>query len=390
MIPPRPRILRTLRKALALTVLGLLAAPLAFAHMSGVDHLRLELVRSHIRGQWDIHLHDARLAVGLDPLIGNDTGFVGLQPHEAALRETLLAHVHLTADGRPVPLVLAPKPMVHIPAQGAVQFDVSAECGTEPRRMGLSSDLLWRIDPKHRAYFNVQDARTVHAGVFKFHGDHALEFEVFKFDGWYTTSVFVREGIGHIWSGIDHVFFLLALLLPAALLRIGRTWEPRSGFWRTTREVVKVVTAFTLAHSITLGLAFFGVVTIPSRIVESGIALSVFAAAWNNLRPFLPGRAWILAFVFGLVHGLGFAAALANLMLPAQARALALASFNVGVEIGQLAIVLLVLPVLYLTSRRRFYPRWVMGIGSLVIAWMAVLWFLDRGFGISYMTPPRY
>ena len=88
--------------------------------------------------------------------------------------------------------------------------------------------------------------------------------------------------------------------------------------------------------------------------------------------------------------GLGFAGALANLMLPAQARGLALASFNVGVEIGQLAIVLLVLPVLYLASRRQFYPRWVMGLGSLAIAWMAVLWFLDRGFGISYITPPKY
>src|SRR4051812_17144184 len=104
LIPPRPRLPRKLRTALALTLIALLAAPLAFAHMSGVDHLRLELVRSHIHGQWDVHLHDARLAVGLDPLIGNDTGFVEMQTHEAAFRETLLAHVHLAADGRPVPL----------------------------------------------------------------------------------------------------------------------------------------------------------------------------------------------------------------------------------------------------------------------------------------------
>src|SRR5262249_18746841 len=159
---------------------------------------------------------------------------------------------------------------------------------------------------------------------------------------------------GHIWSGLDHILFLLALLLPAALVREGTAWSPRPGLWTTAREVLKVVTAFTVAHSITLCLSFFGLVTLPSRWLEATIALSVFAAAWNNLRPFLPGRAWVMALGFGLVHGLGFAGALRNLALPMRARGLALASFNVGVEVGQLAIVAAVLPLLYAASRRRW------------------------------------
>jgi hypothetical protein len=151
----------------------------------------------------------------------------------------------------------------------------------------------------------------------------------------------------------------------------------------TAREVLKVVTAFTVAHSLTLGLSFFGVVTWSARWTEAGIAFSVLAAAWNNLRPFLPGRAWIMALVFGLVHGLGFAGALRNLSLPTHARGLALAAFNVGVEVGQLAIVAVVLPLLYLASRRRAYPRLVMGASSLAIAWLAALWTVERLFGIS-------
>jgi hypothetical protein len=179
------------------------------------------------------------------------------------------------------------------------------------------------------------------------------------------------------------MLFLLALLLPATLVRAGHDWQPRSGLGGSIREVAKVVTAFTLAHTITLCLSFFGVLRPPSQWVETGIALSVFAAAWNNLRPFLPGRAWIMAFGFGLVHGLGFAGALANLSLPRHARVLALASFNVGVEVGQLVLVLLVMPILYALSRRRWYPRLVMGAGSLGIAWMAIVWVLERGFNLS-------
>src|SRR5262249_46589358 len=147
-------------------------------------------------------------------------------------------------------------------------------------------------------------------------------------------------------------------------------WSRRDSLAGTMREGIKVVTAFTVAHSVTLALAFFGIFLPPARFVEVGIALSVFAAAWNNVRPFLPGRAWVMALVFGLVHGLGFAGALRNLSLPIHARWLALIAFNLGVEVGQIAIVALALPLLYNAAKRPEYPRFVMGAGSLVIAWV--------------------
>src|SRR5262249_54810513 len=191
------------------------------------------------------------------------------------------------------------------------------------RRLGIACDLLLDVDPGHRAYYAVQDARTTHVGVLG-SGQRTATVEVRQFHPGADFIEFVREGVRHIWTGLDHVLFLLALLLPAPLVRVGGAWSPRGGMRRAAREGFEVVTAFTVAHSLTLGLAFFGVVSFPSQWVEVAIAVSVFAAAWNNLRPFLPGRAWAMALAFGLIHGLGFAGALRNLALPIRARGLAL------------------------------------------------------------------
>jgi hypothetical protein len=215
----------------------------------------------------------------------------------------------------------------------------------------------------------------------------SVTIDVRQFHFWPVVFEFIREGISHIWTGVDHMLFLLALLLPAPLVRSGDGWLPRPALWPTTREVLKVVTSFTLAHTLTLCLSFFGVLVPPAQWVETGIAVSVFAAAWNNIQPFLPGRAWVMAMSFGLVHGLGFAGALKNLSMPRGAHGLALGTFNLGVEIGQIALVTPTLPLLYAASRRRWYPRVVMGVGSLAIAWVATLWVLERGFGLRFSLP---
>jgi hypothetical protein len=249
----------------------------------------------------------------------------------------------------------------------------------------VGCDLLFDLDPKHRIYFSVEDARATQVGVFRAER-RSVTLAVRQLRPGADFLEFLREGVRHIWSGLDHLLFLLALLLPAPLVRTGGVWSRREGLGAATREVLKVVTAFTVAHSLTLALATFGVVSPQARLVEVAIALSVFAAAWNNLRPFLPGRAWVIAFAFGLVHGLGFASALRDLALPLRARGLALFGFNAGVELGQLAIVAPLLPLLYAASRRRPYTRLGLGGGSLAIAWVAALWVIERGFGVPIFT----
>ena len=174
--------------------------------------------------------------------------------------------------------------------------------------------------------------------------------------------------------------FLLSLLLPAVLVRRAGQWDPAPTLRGSFVEVLKVVTAFTLAHSITLSLAALQIISLPSRVVESVIAASVVLAALNNLRGTIDKRRWVMAFAFGLIHGFGFASVLADLGLPQGALVLALVGFNAGVEVGQLCIVAVFLPVAFWLRATRFYRVGVLTGGSIVVALLASWWFVQRAF----------
>ena len=169
-------------------------------------------------------------------------------------------------------------------------------------------------------------------------------------------------GVEHIIGGIDHLLFLLALLALATSL------------WQT----VKIVTAFTVAHSITLSLAALGLVDVPSSIVEPLIAASIVWVAVENLvAPAGAGRRWLIAGLFGLVHGLGFASALVELGLSRDALVRALVGFNIGVELGQLAFVAVVMPPLVWASRPGRLPR-LPQILSVIVALVGAVWLVER------------
>jgi hypothetical protein len=150
-------------------------------------------------------------------------------------------------------------------------------------------------------------------------------------------------------------------------------------------NVLKIVTAFTLAHSITLSLAALDVVRLPSRFVESVIAASVVLVALNNLRPMFGDKGWMVAFGFGLIHGFGFAGALGDLGLQRATLALALVGFNVGVELGQLAIVAVFLPVAFALRGSGFYRVVILRFGSAAVMLIAAGWMVDRVFDLKLM-----
>jgi hypothetical protein len=194
----------------------------------------------------------------------------------------------------------------------------------------------------------------------------------------------LQQGIWHIWTGYDHILFLIVLLIPAVFERtaIGRTAVPTfsSALWR----VIIIVSAFTLAHSITLACAASGWLTLPSRLVESVIAASILVAALNNfLSRTAGGRSAGLAFGFGLIHGFGFAGALTEIGAQGAPLWRTLLAFNLGVETGQLAIVGLFLPVAYLLRQTRFYQTGVLYGGSALAGLCALLWLWQRAFGDS-------
>ena len=175
---------------------------------------------------------------------------------------------------------------------------------------------------------------------------------------------FVRLGVEHILTGWDHLLFLLGLLL-------------RGG---SALALAKIITAFTLAHSVTLALAVLDVVVLPGRLVEAVIALSIAVVAAENLflRPVV-ARRWLVSFCFGLVHGFGFSAALREIGLPSHGLALSLFGFNAGVELGQALVVAVALPLLLLLRRTRWERRMVW-TSSLAILVVGVVLFVERAF----------
>jgi HupE/UreJ protein len=179
-----------------------------------------------------------------------------------------------------------------------------------------------------------------------------------------TVNDFVRLGIEHIFTGYDHLAFLAGLLMMTT----------------TLRAVFKVVTSFTLAHSITLALATFNLVSVPSRLIESLIPLSIaYIAIENYTCKTLLGR-WKVTFLFGLIHGFGFSNVLKQMALTRRTLAISLFSFNGGVELGQLAFVSLVFPLIYLVIRSRWKHQFLTA-ASIAIGGLGFFWFVQRMIG---------
>ena len=250
--------------------------------------------------------------------------------------------------------------------------------------LSIQYSLLFDADPTHRGLVLYASGAAVSTNVIA-PDDPPLELRSGEVKIWQAFADYVREGIWHIWIGYDHILFLVSLLLPAVLVKRDDGWHAVKNFRPAWSSVLKIVTVFTLAHSITLWLAVMGYVTLPSRFVEATIALSIVITALNNLYPVLPFPGWAIAFVFGLVHGFGFANVLLDLGLSNTTLAVALLGFNVGVELGQLCIVLAFLPLAYLMRDTVFYRSMVFRAGSVMIAIAGGVWMVERLLNVTML-----
>jgi len=145
---------------------------------------------------------------------------------------------------------------------------------------------------------------------------------------------------------------------------------------------LKIVTFFTLAHTITLSLAALQIITLPSRVVESIIAFSIGLAAYHNIKPIFRGKDWVIAFIFGLFHGFGFASVLGDIGLKDEFLVYSLLGFNLGVEIGQIAIIAAIFPILYLIRKRAIYSK-IIVFGSIVLILISLYWVIERVFDVN-------
>lgn len=352
----------------------------ALAHKPSDSYLRLDAGNNGVSGRWDIALRDLDMALNLDSNGDNTLTWGELRTRAADVYALATRHLNVQTEGKPCPLAIN-ELLVDRHSDGhyaVLLFD--AACPQPAVQLDINYSLLFDLDTQHRGLLKLTTAQTTQSAVLA-PGNAQRSFQLgTQAHTGDTLREFIGEGIWHIWIGYDHILFLLSLLLPAVLCHVERGWlrhrELSPAFW----DVLKVVTAFTLAHSVTLSLATLGYVNLPSRWVESAIAASVVVAALNNLAPLLPRQRAALAFAFGLIHGLGFASVLSALELGTASRLWSLLGFNLGVEIGQLALVAIFLPTAFLLSRYRFYESAILKAGSAGIAGIASVWLLQRAF----------
>ncbi|MGH8173495.1 MAG: HupE/UreJ family protein [Rhodanobacteraceae bacterium] len=372
-------------KCIALLALAGAASP-ANAHKPSDSYLTINVSSSSgdVSGHWDIALRDLEIAIGLDANGDDAITWGELRRDSASIFDHALARLDLRADGTSCVVSRGDLLADTHSDGGYAVLNFTAHCAAPVQAFGVDYRLLFDIDPSHRGLLNLDLDGVVRTAVLS-PSQSAQAFDLAHVSRGRQFLQFVADGVHHIWIGYDHLLFLISLLLPAVLIRCDGRWIPVGTLKSALLSVIAVVTAFTVSHSITLTLAALGVMGLPSRLVESGIALSVLLAALNNVWPQVTRRAWILAFAFGLVHGFGFASVLNDLGLPRDALALSLAGFNIGVELGQLAVVLVVVPLIFELRERRLYRPAVLVGGSAIIAVVAATWFVQRalGFGLG-------
>ena len=334
--------------------------------------------------RWDIALRDLDYVLQLDRDGNGELTWGEVRQHSDDITRLALSRLELSSAGKPCAWVTTAPLMLDKHSDGTYAvLSLTAQCASLSSGLKARYSLLFDVDPSHRGLVQWIAPGTENSQALIFATESAEQMLALKpADAWQTLRQYLVDGVWHIWIGYDHILFLLALLLPAVLVRRNAQWLPAPALSDAVKEVLKVVTAFTLAHSITLSLAALQIVSLPSRLVESAIAASVIVAALNNLRGTIEGRRWVMAFAFGLIHGFGFASVLADLGLPQGALVLALVGFNAGVELGQLAIVAVFLPLAFWLRGTKFYSVGVLKIGSLIVAILACWWLAQRLFDL--------
>ena len=278
---------------------------------------------------------------------------------------------------------------------GEIHIELTAELpdGGQNRKLafenhhepGISAYLVNCLAPQDSRIHIVAQNRNRNQSFYELEyveGNGPLPEAPGRFESLLGAASMFRLGMRHIAEGTDHLLFLLVLLIPSPLIALGSRRAGRAGLRRSFMRILKVVTAFTIGHSITLALAALGFVTVPSRPIEVLIAVSIFVSAIHAFRPLFPGREPVIAAFFGLIHGLAFAATLGQLGLDRWTRLANIFAFNLGIETMQLAVVAAVMPSLLLLSSTRVYSGF--RIGGAVFAGIASLgWIVERLFNVA-------
>ncbi|WP_201508876.1 HupE/UreJ family protein [Psychrobacter alimentarius] len=360
----------------------LLTGTLAQAHEASTAYLNLSKADSEettgiiYNAEYELSLRDLALLIDIDPNRDQQVSWAEVKSQAPLIEQLITTKVKLDNAAKTCQ-VASFEPLAINTRGGFNYLYTNFKLNCEQPIDNLDYQILAGVDANHRLIMTQADAGTALQVLAV--GQSPLGSEANA--GLLSIATnFLKSGIHHLLIGWDHLLFLFVLLIPAVYMRKQKQLVAVSNPKAALLEVFWIATSFTLAHSITLSLAALQIVSIPAWLIESVIALSIAFAALNNVIPMLRVRAIYLAFLFGLIHGFGFANVLVDLPLATSERVLALLSFNVGIELGQLFFIILVFPLALLLRHTQFYKYVIFYVGSLISILVALWWFFERAF----------
>ena len=364
------------------------------AHNMPSSAVYLDFYRDGVGAELTLPL--AELELGFKQPLISAPGEVFAKYHDA-LKEYVLAHVNPeTEDGRKwtVEFRGLEVKLTQQPVDLVVRLWMKPPAGATTRKFKFNYSVINHEVMSHNVYVAVRNDWDTAVFSSKPEPLGSIHFTITSLmidrtrGNWWQgfRSVF-NLGIHHIAEGTDHLLFLLVLLLPAPLVAAGKRWRGFRGVKRSVGQLLKIVTAFSIGHSLTLLIGSLGWVQMPSRPVEVLIALSIFVSAVHAVRPFFAGREVFIAAGFGLIHGLAFASSIAEFGFSPWYMALTVLGFNLGIEVMQLIVVGVTIPWLILLARTRFYSP-VRIAGATFGAVAALGWTAERSLAWSNPIAP--
>lgn len=384
--------------AFGLGLMTLLTAIPASAHRGNQSYLYLDVAETDLTGRVELPYTDIREVFGLSLEGSSEEIEAELAANFPMLVEYIDQHSSVGADGQSWDLVfeddlsLLGEETDELPGYAIFPFDVVLPVTEVPRELDVTFDPFFAEIENRDAIVligndwqrGVFDAEANELYVFT-PGDNTATIDLGDPSQWLNFTGSIGLGVDHIRTGPDHIFFVLVLLVPSVLVFAG-SWRPAPTFLSALWRILKIASMFTLAHSITFTLAGLGILPLPpSKLVETVIAISIAAAAIHNLRPVFLNREWLMAFVFGLFHGLGFASLVDSLDTDKTTQLISLLGRNIGIELGQAVVILVAFPALFLLRRTRIYQP-LLVFGSLALALISLIWAIERIFEVEFGT----
>ena len=353
----------------------------SLAHKPSDSYLNINASGKRLTAEWEIGLRDLEILIGLDSDQDGEITWRELKDHRLAISAHALSRLEITADGSTCGLEVSDLRVTRHSDGSYAALNLISSCPGNADPLRVHYSLLFDRDPTHRGLVLFSDSGKTETYILK-PSVPSVTLRTQASSIWAPFGAYLREGVWHILVGFDHLLFLLLVLLPTVLIRHRGRWHPADRFRPVMLGVLKIVTAFTLAHSSTLWLSVMGYVVLPGRLVETTIALSVLITALHNLYPVTPVSGAKIAFIFGLLHGFGFANVLFDLGLSSVALGVSLLGFNLGIEFVQIVIVAMFLPVAFSARHTLFYRSVVFRLGSVMTGLIAAFWMVQRLFDI--------